>query len=319
MGDPAGVGPEVLLFALAHHKGRALDGSACHITVVGDVGWLERLGRQLHLTIPWDRIRWVDVKNLPAKFTRGKVQPLAGRAAFEYLEVALARLKEDPLQALVTAPVSKEAVVRAGIPWGGHTEYLGRAFRAQPVMMFVTGRFRAALVTTHLALRDLSSQITKVKVVRAIRMMQESLVRDFGIRHPRIGLAALNPHAGEGTLFGLEEQRVLKPAIRSFDRFRMNGCAVQGPIPADHLMRLAAVGQYDGVVALYHDQALIAVKLLGWEKAVNVTLGLPFVRTSPVHGTAFDLVDRGRAHAGSMRAAIDLAVELSRRRHRASY
>lgn len=305
MGDPAGIGPEVLLSALE---------SAPHVPlkVVGDLKWLKGLSRRLHLSIPWNRIEVCDVPNLPARFLQGKIQPFAGRAAFEYLEVALAQLKRDPTQALVTAPVSKQAIVRAGIPWVGHTEYLGSAFRVKPLMMFVTGTFRVALVTTHLALREASSYLTKDRLVPTLRLLRESLVRDFGIRRPRLGVAAFNPHAGEGGFFGNEEQRILKPAVRAAGR------DVKGPVPADNLMALAAAGQYDAVVALYHDQALIAVKLIGWNRAVNVTLGLPFVRTSPVHGTAFDLVGRGRPDAGSMRAAIELAIQLSHRRNERS-
>jgi 4-hydroxythreonine-4-phosphate dehydrogenase len=209
---------------------------------------------------------------------------------------------------LVTGPVSKEAVVKAGIRWVGHTEFLAKAFGCKAVMMFVTGSFRVSLATTHLSVRKLPGAIRRSQVVRVLRMTQKSLRKEFGIRRPRIGLAALNPHGGEGGLFGEEEKKILRPALRVF------GDSVEGPIPADSLMQAAAQGQYDAVVALYHDQALIPVKLLGWEKAVNVTLGLPFVRTSPVHGTAFDLAGTGKANPSSMKSAIALAIQLARRR-----
>ena len=177
-------------------------------------------------------------------------------------------------------------------------------------MMFVTGRFRASLATTHWALRDLPGRLNQTELIRTLRQTREALTADFGIQRPRIGLAALNPHGGEGGLFGAEEKTVLRPAVLRAGR------GVEGPIPSDTLMKWAADGRFDAVVAIYHDQALIPVKLIGWEQAVNVTLGLPFVRTSPVHGTAFDLAGKGKADPSSMRAAVRLAVDLARRRVR---
>lgn len=279
MGDPAGIGPEVIRSVLARPP------SGARIRVIGD---------------------------LPRAGSRRRVRPgiESGRAAYAYLEEAVRLLRRGEADALVTGPVSKEAIARAGIRWRGHTEYLAEKFRCRTTMMFVTGRFRVSLVTTHWSIREVPRRLRKQEVVRVLEATRQALARDFGIRRPRIGLAALNPHGGEGGMFGDEEKEILVPAAR-----RVPG--VTGPLPSDSLMQAAARGEYDAVVALYHDQALIPVKLIGWEQAVNVTLGLPFVRTSPVHGTAFDLAGKGRADPSSMRAAITLAIQLSRR-HAAS-
>ena len=301
MGDPAGIGPEALLKSLG-----SLPRTAC-LTVIGDLSFLQALAKRLKLRIPWSRHDWTDIPNA-ASVRSGRPSAASGRAAHAYLEEAVRRLKNKEADALVTAPVSKEAIAGAGIPWRGHTEYLAEQFCRRTTMMFVTGRFRASLVTTHWAIREVPGRLRRREVKRVLAATQDALVLDFGIPRPRIGLAALNPHGGEGGMFGGEEKRVLLPAARAF------GKTVAGPLPADSLMQAAARGEYDAVVALYHDQALIPVKLIGWERAVNVTLGLPLVRTSPVHGTAFDIAGKGRADPSSMRAAIDLAIRLTRRR-----
>ncbi len=339
MGDPSGVGPEVLLKSLAviqrrrslsssrdHYLPPSLRGhrrwpKQSHLTVIGDLDWLKHLARKLRLHPPWKRFCWIDLANAPSRLKLGRVQPAAGRAAYAYIEEGIRLIRAGQADALVTGPVSKEAMVRAGIPWVGHTEFLAQVFHRPTVMMFVTGSFRVSLVTTHVSLKKLPSQLTRGKVARTIRLTREALTKNFGIAQPRIGLAALNPHAGEGGLFGEEEKRVLLPAVRSLKKSPahpelVEGCIVVGPLPVDSLMQAAAGGAYDAVIALYHDQALIPVKLLGWEQAVNVTLGLPFVRTSPVHGTAFDLVGSGKANPGSMLAALRLALKLSNRRIR---
>lgn len=301
MGDPSGVGPEVLLASLRDLKLPP----AASISIIGDCAWLARLAPKLSRPIPWRKFNWIDVRNVPAGLRLGKVQAGGGRAAYEYLRKAAQILRRRQADALVTGPVCKEAIAKSGISWVGHTEFLASVFRRKAVMMFVTGSFRVSLVTTHLSVRKLPGALRRSQVVQAIRMTQESLRKDFGVRRPRIGLAALNPHGGEGGLFGDEEKKILRPALRAF------GDSVEGPIPSDSLMQAAAQGRYDAVVALYHDQALIPVKLLGWEKAVNVTLGLPFVRTSPVHGTAFDLAGTGKADPSSMKSAIALAATLA--------
>lgn len=278
--------------------------------MIGDLSWLRWNARRLRLSVPWNRFSWIAAAVVPAGLKPGKIQPAAGQAAYAALVEAVRWIQEGRADALVTAPVCKEAIVKAGIPWVGHTEFLAERFRSSAVMMFVNRRLKISLVTTHLPLRALPAALSRSAVVRALRVTREALVRDFGIRRPRIGLAALNPHAGEGGLFGEEEKRILIPAAREF------GGKAAGPLAADTLMREAAAGRYDAVVALYHDQALIPVRLTGWEEAVNVTLGLPCIRTSPVHGTAFDIAGKGRADSRSMSSAIRLAVRLARRRAR---
>lgn len=302
LGDPAGAGPEVLLKSLSSLP------SSARVSVIGDVPFLRSLARRLRIRVPWGRARWVDACAVPAGLKAGRVQAAAGRAAHACLAEAARLLKAGEADALVTAPVSKQAIVRAGIPWVGHTEFLARAFRRRVTMMFVTGNFRASLVTTHVSIRRLPGLLRRSEVAETLRRTREALVRDFGVRRPRIGLAALNPHGGEGGIFGGEERAILRPAAASC------GPWAEGPVPADWLMLAAARGRYDAVVALCHDQALIPVRLLGWERAVNVTLGLPFVRTSPVHGTAFDLAGKGKADPRSMIAAVHLAARLARRR-----
>ena len=302
MGDPAGIGPEVLLASLKRPP------SSVFISVVGDLAWLKSLSRRLRISLPWAAYHWIDLPNVPASLARGTMQAAAGRAARDYLQEAVRRIKRGEADVLVTAPVSKEAIVRAGIPWIGHTEFLAESFHCETVMMFMTKRFRVSLVTTHLSMRRLPNALTVGEVKRVIKTTREVMIRDFGIRRPRIALAALNPHGGEGGLFGQEEKKILLPAVRAFKG------TVAGPLPVDSLMEQAHRGLYDAVVALYHDQALIPVKLIGWAEAVNVTLGLPFIRTSPVHGAAFDLAGTGRADCRSMRAAISLAIQLSRHR-----
>ncbi len=276
------------------------------LTVIGDLSLLKSLAQQLKLRVPWSLFGWLDIPNA-GSVRSGRPGKGSGRAAYAYLVEAVRVLKRGEAEALVTGPVSKEGIARAGIRWRGHTEYLAEEFRRKTTMMFVTGRFRASLITTHWAIREVPGRLRRSEVKRVLEATRGALVRDFGIRRPRIGLAALNPHGGEGGMFGGEEKRVLRPAARSVR-------GVTGPLPSDSLMQAAARGEYDAVVALYHDQALIPVKLLGWERAVNVTLGLPFVRTSPVHGTAFDLAGRGTADPSSMRAAIQLAIQLARQR-----
>lgn len=307
MGDPAGIGPEVLLKGLAS-SAISRQGGRAQLTILGDLAWLRSVSRRLRIRIPWSRFRWIDLASVPPGCRPGALQPAAGRAAHGCLAEAVRYIKEGAADGLVTAPVSKEAIVKAGIPWIGHTEFLSRAFQAPTVMMFVTKGFRVSLVTTHLSLRRMPGRLRRAEVLRTLKMTRAALVGDFGIRRPRIGLAALNPHAGEGGLFGEEERRVLIPAVRAMGR------SVQGPLAADSLMEAAARGRYDAVVALYHDQALIPVKLIGWQEAVNVTLGLPFVRTSPVHGTAFDIAGQGRADPRSMISAIELAIRLANSR-----
>jgi 4-hydroxythreonine-4-phosphate dehydrogenase len=213
--------------------------------------------------------------------------------------------------AIVTAPVHKGIINDAGVAFLGHTEYFAqRAHVARPVMMLTTGRLRVALATTHLPLRDVSAAISVDSLCETVAILAHDLERRFLIRTPRIAVCGLNPHAGEGGYLGDEEQRVIGPAI---DRLRSRGLRVEGPLPADTVFVPHLLAGFDAVLAMYHDQGLPVVKHAGFDRAVNVTLGLPFVRTSVDHGTALDLAGTGRAESGSLAAAVRLALELAPR------
>jgi len=234
-----------------------------------------------------------------------------GEASMRFLDEAVADLKNGIVQGLVTGPISKTSWNLAGIGYPGHTEMLAHRFKTTRVaMMFVGGPLRVALASVHEALFDLRHSFTIGRVFQPIDLLHQALVNWFGVPSPRIAVAGLNPHASEEGLFGDEEARIITPAI---EMARQHGFAVEGPFPADTLFRRAAQGEFDGVVAMYHDQGLIPVKLLAFESAVNVTLGLPAVRTSVDHGTAFDIAGMNRAHPGSMQAAIALAANLALR------
>lgn len=335
MGDPAGVGPEVALRALtplSRWRGTC-------VVLIGDAQWLRRVARRLRLPWPWtvvrtpdtrpDAPRWQlwDAVRVPPRVTVGRVQTAAGRVALQVLDRAIELVtlwnpaKSTPRRwlladALVTAPVSKEAINRVAPGWTGHTEYLAKASgRSHPVMMFVAGPLRVSLVTTHQPLAQAIRAITPVRAFHVVWETVNALQRCFGIAHPKVGIAALNPHAGEGGLLGKQEGQWMAPLVRLLARLCRT--PISGPHPADTVFAQAARGQYDAVVAMHHDQALIPVKLLAWERAVNVTLGLPFVRTSPAHGTAFDLAGTGGADCRSMRCAIDLAITMARHRIKA--
>jgi 4-hydroxythreonine-4-phosphate dehydrogenase len=222
---------------------------------------------------------------------------------------------QGQVEAVVTAPVSKEAIARSGVPFQGHTEFLARMAGVRDFVMMLAGeRLRVALVTTHLALGEVSGLLKEEKILSVIRITARSLRDYFGFPAPRIAVTAFNPHAGEGGLFGREEAII----SRAVKRARKQGWDVSGPWPADSLFHRAARGEYQAVVCMYHDQGLIPLKLLHFDSAVNVTLGLPFIRTSVDHGTAFDIAGRGLASSRSMEEAIKLAARMALRRRSAA-
>jgi 4-hydroxythreonine-4-phosphate dehydrogenase len=271
VGDPRGIGPEVVRKALR----QPLDAD---IRIVG--GWEDGAGAK----------------------TPGDLE--AGRAAAQNIEAAARLALSGDADAIVTGPVNKLALHAAGYRFPGVTEFLSHLAGDVPVaMMLTTGRLRVVLVTTHLALRDAIATITTERVVQAGRIAIDALQKWWGITAPRLALCALNPHAGEGGLFGDEDDRLLKPAATAL------GAA--GPLSADTVFVRALRGEFDAVLAPYHDVGMTAVKVSGFGTGVNVTLGLPFIRTSPDHGTAFDIAGKGIADAGSMRAALELAVQLA--------
>jgi 4-hydroxythreonine-4-phosphate dehydrogenase len=245
-----------------------------------------------------------------ASFAPGELSGRAGRAAYDQIVRATADAQYELVDALATAPVSKEAFRLAGLPWVGHTDLLGHLTGSTHVaMMFDSDVLRVVLATVHVALADVPKRLTQASLEATIDLTARELPR-FGVPSPRVAMAGLNPHAGEHGLFGHEERDVIEPAIAAC---RARGVDVAGPFPADTIFLRATRGEFDVVVACYHDQGLIPVKLAAFGRAVNVTLGLPIVRTSVDHGTAFDIAGHGKADPGSMIAAVRLAARLAPR------
>lgn len=302
VGDPAGIGPEIVLKALGSPGRPRADWA---VYGPGDV--LAACARRLGLAWPAPGVALVDVG--PAgEVALGRTSAAGGRAAAAAVLAAARDAMAGHLAGLVTAPLNKESLAAAGHPWPGHTEMLAEAAGAGDVaMMFVGGKLRVALVTIHRSLRSVPDAITAAEVARVVRLVHRELPR-LGAPSRRIALCALNPHAGEGGMFGREEIEVLAPVAAEL---RAEGIDLAGPLPADSLFARAARGAFDAVIAQYHDQGLIPVKLAAFGEAVNVTLGLPFVRTSVDHGTGFDIVEQGTADPGSLLAAMALAVTLA--------
>jgi 4-hydroxythreonine-4-phosphate dehydrogenase len=325
MGDPAGIGPEVVVKALADPEIRRLARFVIYglndvLTYVADLQELDPFWYRVPHDSPRTARRITeDVVVLDFDefdgCLRSKPEPtkVGGAASKAFVERAIgdAMLPAGHirgLDAIVTGPISKQSWRMAGFNWPGHTELLAHRVRAKRhAMMFVSPRLRVALATAHLPLMDVRNVLTIGRVFDPIDLGHEAC-RRLGIRKPVIAVTGLNPHAGENGQFGDEEHRLIEPAIRVA---REAGIDARGPFPADTVFIAAAAGDYDLVVAMYHDQGLTPLKLLGWDKAVNWTLGLPLIRTSPDHGTAFDIAWRQRASEGSMRAAIELAAQLA--------
>lgn len=322
MGDAAGIGPEIVLGALAA-------GDAGDVCVVGDVGVMRRAqallpeDRRRPLAVladlatqpPPDCIALWQPPGLPAGLAQlpwGGVDARAGAAAVRCVEAAVAALQRGAGAALVTAPLHKQALAAAGVPYPGHTELLQALAAAggapPPVrMMLANDELKVVLVTIHLALREAIAAVTFDAVLQTLRIAHAAAAR-WGQPRPHIAVAGLNPHAGEGGLFGDEELRIIAPAVAAA---RAAGIDAQGPYAPDTVFMRARRGAFDLVVAMTHDHGLIPLKYLGIEHGVNVTLGLPFVRTSPDHGTAYDIAGRGQADAASLRAALRMARRLA--------
>ena len=298
VGDPAGIGPEIVLRALASPELPSADW-----TIYGSEAALRSRAQRFALPWPSDAILDLGGGDVPL----GRVSAAGGRAAAEAVLRAAADARTGRIDGMVTAPLNKESLHAAGYPWPGHTEMVADAAGVSDVaMMFVGGPLRVALLTIHRSLRSVPDAITRDEVLRVGRLVHRELPR-FGAAGS-IAFCGLNPHAGEGGMFGDEESRVLAPAV---DALRREGIDAVGPLPADSVFVRAARGDFAAVVACYHDQGLIPVKLAAFGRSVNVTLGLPFARTSVDHGTGFDIVEKGVAEEGSLLAAMRLAVELT--------
>ena len=324
LGDPLGIGPEVVVKALSDPALRA----AARFVVYGDNELMLAAADKARVHPTWFRagvdhardgsmvlgdFTVIDYAVAATLGSDREPSKAGGAASKTFVEDAIAdalRPADDArrLDAVVTAPISKESWTLAGFRWPGHTElFAARTKAKRQAMAFVSPRLKVALATTHVPLMEIRNLLTIGRVHEPIALGHE-LCQRLGIEKPRIAVCGLNPHAGENGLFGDEEIRVIKPAI---DIARGTGIDVHGPFPGDTIFIDAAAGSWDLVVAMYHDQGLIPVKLLGWDKAVNVTLGLPIVRTSPDHGTAFGIAGKNQASEGSMKAAIELAVRLA--------
>jgi 4-hydroxythreonine-4-phosphate dehydrogenase len=288
-GEPAGIGPELCVAAARAFRGAKL-------VVIGDRGLLQGCPHIEHVP-------------LARAAKAGRLDPANSRYVLALLDRAVRGCLSGEYDAMVTAPVHKGVVNDAGIAFTGHTEYLAAKSRTRHVvMMLVGGGLRVALATTHLALKDVPRAITRAGLVATLRVMHADLRKRFGIRHPRILVAGLNPHSGESGHLGTEDRDVIEPALRDAKRRRIS---VQGPIPADTLFVPARLKGADCVLAMYHDQGLPVLKYASFGRGVNVTLGLPFVRTSVDHGTALEIAGQGKADAGSLLEALKLARKLA--------
>jgi 4-hydroxythreonine-4-phosphate dehydrogenase len=305
MGDPAGVGPEVVMKALAHREIYAF----CRPLVIGDRKRLERAGA-ITGARP-EKLDCIDLGLVAEDLPFGQVSAAAGEAAYRYIERAVKMAMDREIDAICTAPINKEAMNAAGHRFPGHTELLAKLTGTRELsLMLLAPKLRVVHVTAHIGLLDAIEKIDAALVERTIARGRDLLTR-AGMPDPRIGVCGINPHAGEGGLFGRgEEETKIAPAVAAT---RARGWKVDGPLPADSLFYLAARGDYDLVVAMYHDQGHGPVKAMGLEQGVNVTAGLPIVRTSVDHGTAFDIAGTGKADERSMIEALRQAAALAPR------
>jgi len=309
MGDPSGIGPEIVVKALAERE----VWKACQPWIIGDEIPIRDAIQAWNLPIKVKKFQ-----NFPASPRLSKILPMlqvsnsSRNQTIEILKTAASLAMNRKIHAVVTAPIRKSSLTEAGKRYPGHTEFFAEQAGVKEVgMMMVGGPLKVILVTTHVGIQALPPLITQERIEMAIRLANRALQDYFGISRPKIAVAALNPHAGEDGLFGSEETKVIQPAI---EQARDAGIITSPPLPADTAFRKTVGGEYDGVVAMYHDQALIPIKLLAFGTAVNLTVGLPFIRTSVDHGTADDIVGLGIADPGSLIAAIKLAARLARRR-----
>lgn len=292
MGDPFGIGPEVIVKALSDKNISRL----ARISVVGDLSVIGKIAKRLRLKINFPIL---DITSSSYK-----------KSPIEYIDKALSIIKSGGSMALVTAPINKYSIRMAGLKnFQGHTEYLASKTATKDFVMMLVGRkLKVSLVTRHMALKDVARSISTDSVYKTIMLTAHYMRKYFRITNPRIGVAGLNPHAGDNGLFGSEESKIILPAVKKALK-RVNN--ILGPIPPDSIFYEALAGKLDAVVAMYHDQGLAPFKMLYFKNGVNLTLGLPFIRTSPDHGTAFDIAGKGIADPTSMKEAILLACRLS--------
>jgi 4-hydroxythreonine-4-phosphate dehydrogenase len=321
MGCPVGIGPEIILRFLAHKKGP----EGYFPVVIGDIDVLQRCAEELryNLTItawqPGEHFDWNTIYVIePGRCEEYTLQAGSlhwgapdretGKAAVAYITEAVHLIQNGALDALVTCPIAKYAIQLAGSPFPGHTEMLASLCEAQNFGMMMAGnRLKVSLVTIHKPLAQVANELTQSEIERIIRLTGETLINDFGMTKPRIAVAGFNPHSGESGLFGLEEQTLIEPAMAGSNSKKWE---LTGPLPPDTVFKMALDSRFDAVVAMYHDQGLIPFKLVHFEDGVNLTMGLPIIRTSVDHGTAYDIAGKGIASDASLEAAFHLAVEI---------
>jgi len=305
MGDPSGIGPAVLVKAVQKLKGMA------EFIIIGDGLVLKRVENALGIRLlGYPNIRVVNLRNILNKdFSFGKIKAEYGKASIEYLDKAVELIRKKQINCMVNCPISKEAIKLAGFRFPGHTEYLAHVTNSKNfAMMLMNNKLKFSLLTTHLALKDVSSKINKHIIGKNILLTVTSLRKIFGIKKPRIVVCGLNPHASDNGVIGREENNIIIPALKALRK--TNKAIIDGPISSDVAISKASIGKYDAVIAMYHDQALIPLKLAKYDTAANITLGLPFIRTSPLHGTAFDIAkDHSKANPESLITAIKLAIK----------
>ncbi len=316
MGDPGGIGPEVIVKALSdplirHQAKFIIFGMAEQLAYAADTVEIEPYWlRHQHEKISRHYPRQVAVADYDEYSVPSWVHApskTSGEASMRFCHDAIKAANEGIIDAVVTAPISKASWQHADSTWTGHTEMLAELCKSRKAMMFAAGPLKVALATIHEGLFGLRHKFTIGTVFEPIDLMNDALKEYFGIKKPKIAVCGLNPHAGEDGQFGDEERRIISPTILMAQEVGIDCC---GPYPADTLFVKAARGQFDGVVAMYHDQGLIPVKLMAFDKAVNVTIGLPIIRTSPCHGTAFDIAGKGIANESSFKEAIKLAIDM---------
>ncbi|MDR0802665.1 4-hydroxythreonine-4-phosphate dehydrogenase PdxA [Fluviicola sp.] len=320
IGDVNGIGPEVVIKSLADNR-LLLDCTpiiyassktiSFHKKALNEPEFNYQTCKTANEAVN-RKINIINVWNEEVQFDLGKGTEASGKYAFLSLERATEDLAAGKIDVLVTAPISKEAIGKAGFKFPGHTEYLAHlAGKDEALMVMISGSLRVALVTTHLPLKNVSGSLSREKIVSKIRELDNSLKKDFGIQRPRIAVLGLNPHAGENGKMGTEEAEIITPAI---NMAKNEDLLAFGPFPADGFFGSMIRSQYDAVLAMYHDQGIAAFKALAFEDGVNYTAGLPIVRTSPDHGTAFDIAGKNEANPQSMRSAVYLAMDIFKTR-----
>lgn len=317
MGDAAGIGPEIIVKALGDQKVYDI----CSPLLIGDSGVMEKTIRSLKSTLSLNPVESsagvesrhgvidiYDFQNFPGGIVPGKISADCGRAAMEYISKAAEITGRGEAAAMVTAPINKESVAKAGYSDTGHMKYLARITgTAEYAAMLMTGTLKVVHLSDHYSLKEACDLVKRELILAKLKLIRESFLK-WNLGNPRVGVAALNPHGSDGGLFGSQEEAEILPAVNDA---KLQGIDASGPFPADSIFNRAISGEFDVVLAMYHDQGHIAVKVHGFEHSVAVTLGLPFVRTSVDHGTAFDIAGRGIADHRSMIEAIITAVELS--------